>query len=81
MEIDWGAHGRLVHFRNRGIAHLTPEKLLRSVKLNELSAMIGIIGRLATVLRDLCQSNLAFHTDMRDTYSRLAKKAVKNAPS
>jgi len=76
-EIDWNVHGRLVHFRNHGIAHLTPEKLLKSVTLEELRAMVGIIGRLATTLRDLCASQLAFHADMLDEYRELAKKAIR----
>jgi hypothetical protein len=29
-------HGRLVHFRNRGVAHLTPEKISKRVSYAEL---------------------------------------------
>src|SRR5205823_1273332 len=54
-KIDWKAHGRLKHLRNRGIAHLTPEKMLKSVTLDELRALVSIISHLATILRDLCQ--------------------------
>jgi hypothetical protein len=75
-EIDWEVHGRLVHFRNRGIAHLTLKKLLKSVTLEELKTIVGIVCRLATTLRDLCQSRIAFHADALDEYRDLAKKAI-----
>jgi hypothetical protein len=76
-EIDWKVYDRLKHFRNRGIAHLTVEKLLKSVIIDELKTMVGIIGRLALVLRDLSGSNLAFHPDIQQEYAELAKKAIK----
>jgi hypothetical protein len=76
-KIDWKAHGRLTHLRNRGIAHLTPEKMLKSVTLDELRTLVAIISHLATTLRDLCQSKFAFHTDMLEEYRDLAKKAIK----
>jgi hypothetical protein len=42
-------------FGNRGIAHLTPEKMLKSITLVELRRPIKIISRLATTLQHLCQ--------------------------
>jgi hypothetical protein len=78
-KIDWKSHGRLTNLRNRGIAHLTPEKMLKSVTLNELRTLVAIISHLATTLRDLCQSQFAFHGDMQDEYRDLAKKAIKKA--
>jgi hypothetical protein len=77
QEIDWKVHGRLVHFRNLGIAHLTPDKMFKSITLGELRTMIGIIGRLASTLRDLCRSPLAFHADLLDEYRDFAKKAIR----
>jgi hypothetical protein len=38
-EVDQGAYRLLRHFRNRAIAHLTPEKLLESVTLLELRTL------------------------------------------
>lgn len=76
-EIDWKAHGRLKHLRNLGIAHLTPEKMFKSITLEELRTLVAIISQLATTLRDLCQSQLAFHADMLDEYRDLAKKAIR----
>ena len=46
--IDWrGLHGRLVHFRNRGVAHLTPQKIEKRVsyaELKTLSLAVAIMG-------------------------------------
>jgi hypothetical protein len=79
--IAWNAHGRLTHLRNRGIAHLTREKMLKSVTLDEIRTLVGIISELATTLRNLCQSQIAFHADLLDEYRDLAKKAIKKAPA
>jgi hypothetical protein len=61
-------------FRNRGIAHLTPEKMLKSITLGELRALIAIISRLATTLQHLWQVQGAFRSDMLDEYRELAKR-------
>ena len=38
--IDWqDLHGRLVHFRNRGVAHLTPQKIEKRVTYAELKTL------------------------------------------
>ena len=79
--IAWNAHGRLTHLRNRGIAHLTLEKMLKSVTLDEIRTLVGIISELATTLRNLCQSQIAFHADLLDEYRDLAKKVIKKAPA
>jgi hypothetical protein len=46
--IDWqDLHGRLVHFRNRGVAHLTPHKIEKRVtyaELKSLSLAVTIMG-------------------------------------
>ena len=73
-KIDWKAHGRLKHSRNRGIAHLTPEKMLKAVTLDELRTLVAIINHLATTLRDLCQSQFAFHADMLEEYRRRRRR-------
>jgi hypothetical protein len=79
-KIDWKAHGRLTHLRNLGIAHLTPEKMFKSITLEELRTLVAIVSQLATTLRNLCQSQLAFHADMLEEYRDLAKKAIRKAP-
>ena len=46
--IDWqDLHGRLVHFRNRGVAHLTPQKIEKRVayaELGRLALAVTIMG-------------------------------------
>ena len=49
-EIDWKVHGRLVHLRNLGIAHLTPEEMTKSVTFDELRTMVEVRVRLTSNL-------------------------------
>jgi hypothetical protein len=46
--MDWqDLHGRLIHFRNRGVAHLTPQKIEKRVtyaELRTLSVTVAILG-------------------------------------
>ncbi|MGM4870654.1 hypothetical protein AB7645_05435 [Bradyrhizobium sp. 956_D2_N1_5] len=74
-EIDWKAHGRLTNLRNQGIAHLTLDALKKSVTIEELRMMVGIIGRLAAEVQSLFQLDSAFRSDM-DSESRDRVKAV-----
>lgn len=80
-QIDCNAYVRLKNLRNRGIAHLTPEEMLESVTLDEIRTFVAIISQLATTLRNLCQSQIAFRADMLDEYRELAKKAIRTAPT
>ena len=45
-KIDWKVHGRLVHLRNLGIAHLTLEELKKSVTMAELRTLVETVSRL-----------------------------------
>jgi len=74
-EIDWKAYGRLINLRNRGIAHLTLDALKKSVTVEELRAMVRIVGQLAAQIQSLFQLNSAFRTDI-DLQSRDRVKAV-----
>jgi hypothetical protein len=75
-EIDWKVHGRLVHLRNLGIAHLTPEEVTKSVTIAELRALVQIISRLTANLQHLCQTQTAFRPGMLNEYRHLAQKAM-----
>lgn len=82
QKIDWKAHGRLVHLRNRGIAHLTPEEMKKSVTMSELRTLVEIVIRLTAILQHLCQSKTAFNAYMLEEYRDLAKKVIgKSVPS
>lgn len=75
-EIDWKIHGRLVHLRNLGIAHLTPEDMTKSVTIDELRTMVEIVSRLAAILQRLCQTQTAFRTDILDEYRRMTRSTM-----
>jgi hypothetical protein len=76
-EIDWKVHGRLVHLRNRGIAHLTPEEMTKSVTMAEIRTLVGIVSRLTATLQQLCQTETAFRTDISDEYRTMARRAMR----
>jgi hypothetical protein len=55
--IDWrDLHGRLQHFRNRGLAHLTPEQIRRRVTYEEIGSLVRSVAMLA-------ESLMPFHPD------------------
>ncbi|MES5485956.1 hypothetical protein QMZ05_24650 [Bradyrhizobium sp. INPA03-11B] len=74
-EIDWNVHGRLTHFRNLGIAHLTLTQLTKSITIAELRTLVAIVARLANALQNLAGTETAFREDMakecRDEVERL----------
>ena len=81
-EIDWKAHSRLTYFRNLGIAHLTVEKMNKSITFDELRTFVSIISRLAKVVQDLCHTQTAFREWMLDDYREIARNAIiKNPPA
>ena len=79
-EIEWKVHSRLVHFRNAGIAHLTVDKVSKSVTFDELRKFVSIISRLATTLQQLCYTPTAFQPWMLEKYSENAQKALLRKP-
>jgi hypothetical protein len=75
-EIDWKVHGRLTHFRNLGIAHLTPDKMKKSITFDELRKFVSIIGRMTAVIQQLCHTPTAFREWMLEDYREIAKNAM-----
>lgn len=81
-KINWKVHSRLVHLRNRGIAHLTPEEMKKSVTMSELRTLVEIVSRLTAILQHLCQSQMAFNAHMLEEYRDLAKNVIgKSVPT
>jgi hypothetical protein len=76
-EIDWKVHGRLVHLRNLGIAHLTVEQMTKSISFAELRILVGIVSRLTATLQHLCQTETAFSTDVLDEYRKMARETMR----
>ncbi|WP_210253921.1 hypothetical protein [Bradyrhizobium sp. S69] len=78
-KIDWKIHGRLKHLRNRGIAHLTVEEMMKSVTFAELRTFVGIVSGLTATLQHLCQTDTAFRIDISDEYRRMARETMRRA--
>jgi hypothetical protein len=57
--IDWSIHGRLKHFRNLGVAHLSIEPLAQSITFDELKFMASIVSKLGDELVALCRTSFA----------------------
>jgi hypothetical protein len=79
-EIDWSVHGRLVHLRNLDIAHLTLDKLKKSITLSELRTMVEVVTRLASTMQHLFQTDTAFHGDMVGECRDQVKRVVNHGP-
>ncbi|RXH40995.1 hypothetical protein [Bradyrhizobium zhanjiangense] len=79
-EIDWNVHGRLVHLRNLGIAHLSLDQLRKSVTLPELRAMVELVARLASTLQQFLQTDTAFHGDMVEECRDQVKRVIDCGP-
>ena len=59
--LDWkDLHGRLIHFRNRGVAHLTPEKIGKRVTHRELRSLVVATIKMGECLTALCKNEVSF---------------------
>jgi hypothetical protein len=59
--LDWqDLHGRLIHFRNRGVAHLTPEKISKRVSYAELKSLVIAAIKMGECLAALCENEVSF---------------------
>jgi len=82
LEINWEVYARLKHFRNLGIAHLTIEKMSKSVTFDELRKFVSIISRLTKAVQQLCHTPTTFREWMLEDYREIARKAMmKNPPA
>jgi hypothetical protein len=79
-EIDWKVHGRLTHFRNLGIAHLTIQKMSKSITFDELRKLVSIISRLTAAVQQLCHTQTAFREWMLEDYREIARGAMMKNP-
>lgn len=76
-EIDWNVHGRLTHFRNLGIAHLTLRQLQKSVTFAELGTLVDIVVRLASNLQHLIETGTALHESIAKESRDQVKGVIK----
>jgi hypothetical protein len=79
-KINWNVHGRLVHFRNLDIAHLTLDQLTKSVTFSELRTLVEVVSRLASTMQHLLQTDTAFHDDMIEECRDKVKRLIDSIP-
>ena len=75
--IDWSIHGRLTHFRNLGVAHLSTQPLGKSITFDELRFMARIASKLADELVALCRVTFASVEPMLDDWSERGFSILK----
>ena len=72
--IDWhDLHGRLQHFRNRGLVHLTPEQIEKRVSYAEIRSLVHSVTVLAECLLPFDPNGVAVRLDEIDDWSNHAK--------
>jgi hypothetical protein len=72
--IDWhNLHGRLQHFRNRGLVHLTPEQIEKRVSYAEIRSLVHSVTVLAECLLPFDPNGVSVRLDEIDDWSNHAK--------
>jgi hypothetical protein len=62
--IDWqDLHGRLVHFRNRGVAHLTPQKIEKRVTYAELKTLSFAVATMGECMEPFAKNEIPLRAD------------------
>jgi hypothetical protein len=68
--IDWrDLHGRLVHFRNRGVAHLTPQKIEKRVTYAELKTLSLAVAIMGECMEPFAKGEIPLREDQIKEYS------------
>lgn len=67
--IDWKIHGRLTHFRNLGVAHLSETPLSKSITYDEMKLLVSLITKLADELVALCRTTFVLIDPMTAEWS------------
>jgi hypothetical protein len=71
--IDWaGLHGRLKDFRNRGLAHLTPDGIKQRITFSELRKLVHSVVILRECLMPFAPDAAPFHEDEIEDWSKRA---------
>jgi hypothetical protein len=72
--IDWhDLHGRLLHSRNRGLVHLTPEQIEKRVSYAEIRSLVHSVTVLGECLMPFDPNGVAVRLDEIDDWSSHAK--------
>jgi hypothetical protein len=68
--IDWqDLHGRLIHFRNRGVAHLTPHKIEKRVTYAELKTLSLAVATMGECMEPFAKGEIPLREDQIKEYS------------
>jgi hypothetical protein len=78
--IDWeDLHGRLIHFRNRGVAHLTPQKIEQRVTYTELKTLTLAVATMGECMEPFAKDRALLQEDEINERSDLAFAIWKSA--
>jgi hypothetical protein len=78
--IDWhDLHGRLQHFRNHGLAHLTPQQIQRRVTYAEITSLVRSVAALSECLTSFDPDGVPLRADEIADWSDRAKSVWKAA--
>ena len=78
--IDWhDLHGRLQHFRNRGLAHLTPAQIERRVTFAEIRSLVRSVATLGECLTSFYPGGVPLRVDEIADWSDRAKSVWEAA--
>ena len=68
--VDWqDLHGRLVHFRNRGVAHLTPQKIEKRVTYAELKTLSLAVATMGECMEPFAKGEIPLREYQIKEYS------------
>jgi hypothetical protein len=72
-------HGRLQHFRNRGLAHLTPEEIEKRVSFGEIRDLVRSVTILGECLVPFYRDGVPLRLDEIADWSEMAKSVWEAA--
>jgi hypothetical protein len=74
-----GLHGRLVHFRNHGVAHLSETELTKRITHDELGFLVGKVMEMTNALGKFAPTEVVFHGDEAEEYADQAEELMMAA--
>jgi hypothetical protein len=77
--IDWEVHGRLLHFRNLGVAHLTSQDLKKQITSLELRRLVRSVVRMAECLEPFAPNEILLQEDEIHDWSAKARNLWRSA--
>lgn len=72
-------HGRLMHFRNLGLAHLSEDQLTKRITYAELGLLVGKVMEMTNALANFAPTEVPFHGDEAEEYGNQAEQLMMAA--